>query len=101
MTIKIKQGQADTLTEVVTNLASLSGYTCKLYIETIDGTVIDTITGSISTLTVTYEISTTNSVSYTIGEHKYETWAFDDSGHKYPLSDGKFIITAPVQNNPS
>ena len=48
--IKIKQGDADTFTETITGLDSLSGYSAKMYIYNKDETELDTIAGSIDGL---------------------------------------------------
>ena len=96
----IKQGDADTLTEVVSELSSLSGYTAKMYIKKPDGTAIDTITGTIDTLTITYEIYNNDSILYPIGVNKYETKIVDTSDHVYTLSYGTYPVEAALNKNP-
>lgn len=99
--IKIYQGDADTLTEIITNLASLSGYTAKMYIKEADGTAIDTITGTIATLTITYEILNEDSKVYPVGRHNFETKVFDSNDHVYTPSKGKFLVLTPLEEDPS
>ena len=101
MVIKIKQGDSDTLTEPIEGLSSLSGYTAKLYIKTLAGVEVDTITGSIVALVVTYEIVNDDSQDYPIGAHDYESKIFDVSDHVYTTSKDKFIVEKATENNPS
>lgn len=99
--IKIYQGDADTLTETITGLASLSGYTGKLYIYTQGGTEVDTITGTVSGLTVTYQLVNEDTKAYTVGKHKFETKLFDSSDHVYTPTDGVFWVLKPIEEDPS
>jgi hypothetical protein len=99
--IKIYQGDADTLTETITGLNSLSGYTAKLYIYETDGTEVDTISGTIDGLTITYEIVNNDSKSYAIGRHDFETKIFDTNDHVYTPTKGKFIVLTPIEEDPS
>jgi hypothetical protein len=99
--ITLRQGDSDTLTEVIENLTALTGYTAKLYIVDADGTEVDTITGSISTLTITYEIVNESSKAYPVGSHKFETKIFDRSDHVYTPSFGKFIVESAIENDPA
>lgn len=101
MIITIHQGDADTLTETITGLASLTGYTAKLYIYTQGGTEVDTITGTISSLTVTYQIVNEDSKAYTVGKHRFETKLFDSSDHVYTPTYGTFLVLEPIENDPS
>lgn len=98
--LKIYRGDAETITEVVSNLASLTGYVAKLYIEEYDGTVLDVITGTIATLTITYELTNNETILYTVGVHKYETKVIDTSDHVYTLSYGTFTVEDPLNKNP-
>lgn len=100
-TIKIKQGAADTLTETITGISSLTGYTAKMYVKEQDGTVVDTLTGTIATLTITYEIHNDASKVYKIGDHLFETAIFDSSDHVYYPTSGNFIVERSLNNNPS
>ena len=99
-TIMIKKGDADTLVETITGLSSLSGYTAKMYIY--DGTtILDTITGTISGLTITYQIVNESSKNYGIRTYRYETKIFDLSDHVYTPSSGKFIVNNTIEEDPS
>jgi len=99
--IKIYQGDSDTLTETITGLDTASGYTAKLYLKQLDGTAIDTITGSISTLTVVYEIINNNSKAYPIGRHNLESKIFDTEDHVYTTSKREFVVMSALNNDPS
>ena len=99
--IKIYQGDADTLTVTVTGLTTASGYTSKLYLKKFDGTAIDTITGSVDTLTVTYEIINENSKAYPIGRHNLESKIFDTEDHVYTLVKGEFVVMTALNNDPT
>ena len=101
MSIKIYQGDADTLTETITGLDTASGYTAKLYLKTLSGTAIDTITGSVDTLTVTYEIINENSKAYPIGRHNLESKIFDTEDHVYTTSKEEFVVLTALNNDPS
>ena len=100
-TIVLRQGDADTLTEVIENLTALTGYTAKMYIVKSDGTAVDTITGTIDTLTITYEILNESSKLYPVGVHDFETKIFDSSDHVYTPSYGKFIVEPAKEEDPS
>lgn len=99
--IKIYQGDADTLSELVTGLDTASGYTAKLYLKKLDGTAIDTITGSVNTLTITYEIINENSKVYPVGRHNLETKIFDTEDHVYTLSKREFVVMSALNNDPT
>ena len=99
-TITIKQGDADTITEVITGLSSLTGYTAKLLIYN-GTTLIDTITGTIATLTVTYQLLNEDTKAYPLGTYKYETKLFDSSDHVYTASSGAFEIEETIEEDPS
>jgi len=99
--IVLRQGDADTLTEVIENLTALTGYTAKLYIVEADGTSVDTITGNISGLNITYEIVNESSKAYPVGVHDFETKIYDSSDHVYTPSYGKFIVEPAKENDPS
>jgi hypothetical protein len=99
--IVIKQGDADTLTEVITGLTSLSGYTAKMYIYDEEGVLIDTITGTINGLTITYELVNDDTKMYDVDTYNYETKLFDSSDHVYTPSSGKFIVNAALNSDPS
>ena len=99
--IKIYQGDADTLTETITGLDTASGYSAKLYLKTLAGVAIDTITGSVDTLTVTYEIVNEYSKSYPVGRHDLESKIFDSEDHVYTTSRREFVVLTPLNNDPS
>lgn len=100
-TLYIPKGDADTLTETITGINSLSGYTAKMYIYDVADTLKTTITGSISTLTVTYEITNDTTKAYDVGSYYFETKIFDSSDHVYTQSDGLLIIQPARQSDPS
>lgn len=99
--ICIKQGDADTLTETITGLTSLAGYSAKLYIYDSAGTLIDTITGTVDGLTVVYQLVNEDTKSYPLGRHKFEAKIWDASDHVYTTSADKFIVSEPLVNDPS
>ena len=98
--IKIFQGDSDTLTETITGLDTASGFTAKLYLKKLDGTAIDTITGTVSALTAIYEIINESSKAYPIGRHNLETKIFDASDHVYTLSKCEFVVMSALNNDP-
>ena len=101
--ISIPRGDADTFTETITNLNSLSGYTAKMYIYKFGhrGRLLDTLTGSISGLDITYQIVNDNSKAYAKGVHKYETKIYDASDHVYTPSKGNFTVSRSINTDPS
>jgi len=99
--IKIRKGDADTLTETITNLASLTGYSAKLYVYNQAGTLLDTFTGVISSLTITYQILNEDTKTYALGEYKFETKIWDSSDHVYTPSYGKFIVLSALVSDPA
>ena len=99
--LTVRHGNSDTFTDVVSNLTSLSGYTAKQYIYNSDGDLVLTITGSISTLTVTYELTNDACKALVFEKHYYESIVFDANDHVYTLSWGPFILTAAKNTNPS
>jgi hypothetical protein len=99
--INLKQGDATTLTEVISGLSSLSGYTAKLYIYTKAGVEVAVITGTASGLSVTYEIVNENSKVYPAGLHDFETKLFDASDHVYTPCCGTVNIEKALKSDPS
>lgn len=99
----IKQGDADTLTETVSGVTSLSGYSARMLIFKSDKTSIDTITGTVNAtgLTATYEIENENSKAYPPGTHYFETKVFDTVDHVYTPSAGFFIVEQTSNEDPS
>ena len=100
-TIQIFQGDATTLTEEIVDLDSSAGYTATLYIVDGDGDEVDTITGTIDDLEITYEIENDDSKAYPVGNHSFETKIYDDSDHVYTLSYGRFIVDTPINTEPN
>lgn len=99
--LTIKQGDSDTLTETVTVLTSLSGYSAKLYIYTTGGTLVDSFDGVISGLTITYDILNEDTKSWTTGKHRLFTKIWDSSDHVYTPFDGKIWVQGTDVNDPS
>ena len=99
--INLKQGDSTTITEVISGLSSLSGYTAKLYIYTKAGVEVDVITGTVASLTVTYIIVNEDSKVYPVGLHDFETKLFDASDHVYTPSCGKVNVEASLKSDPS
>ena len=99
--ISIKQGDADTLTETITGLDSLAGFTAKLYIVDSAGVAVDTITGIITDLEIAYEILNEASKLYPIGIHNFETKIWDSSDHVYTPTTGKFVVESVIEKDPS
>lgn len=99
--IKIFQGDAVVIEETITGLASLADYTAKMYVKKKDGTEIDTLTGSIVSLVITYTILNEDSKAYPIGDHNFETKLFDAEDHVYTPSKGIFIVEQVLKEDPS
>ena len=99
--LRLKQGDADTYTDTVTGLSSLSGYTAEMYIKDAAGDLVLTIVGSISGLVVTYEIVNENTKGLAVETHWFETKVFDSSDHVYTPSEGKLIISSAIVEDPS
>ena len=99
--ITIYKGDADTITETITGLSSLSGYSAKLYIYSLSGTLIDTFTGTINGLTITYDIKNEDTKSYTEGTYDFFTKIWDSSDHVYTPTSGTFVVKYSVVSDPS
>lgn len=99
--LSIKQGDADTLTDIITGLDSLAGYQAKMYIYKSDGTVIDTLTGIISGVTVTYELINESTKAYPVGTYEFECKVWDSSDHVYSDMRGLIEIQTAHENDPS
>lgn len=97
--IRIPKGDADTLTETVTGLSSLSGYTAKLYLYDNSGTLKLTETGTIATLTISYDITNEDTKSLAVGKYFIETKIFDAADHVYTLQRKKPLIIDYVYNS--
>lgn len=100
-TIRLYQGDADTLTETITGLSSLAGYSAKLYVTDSSGTAVLTKTGTIASLTVTYDIVNEDTKGIAIGTYDYETKLYDSADHVYTPSKGKFVIMNVIEEDPS
>jgi len=99
--LTIKQGDASTFTETISGISSVSGYSAKMYIFDSDGTVQATITGTLGTLTVTYEITNETTKLLTPGTYEFETKLFDSNDHVYSQSNGIFEIRSTKEEDPS
>ena len=101
--IAIKQGDADTFSETITGLSTLSGYTCKMYIfkNNAAKTAVASITGTATLLVIAYELTNEKSKAFDIGMYRYETKIFDSSDHVYTPSTGKFIVGYSSQSDPT
>jgi len=99
--LTVRQGNSDTFTDVVSGLTSLSGYTAKMYVYNIAGTLLLTLTGSISTLTITYQLTKVASKALAVASHYYESIVFDSNNHVYTSTWGPLVITTAKNNNPS
>jgi rRNA maturation endonuclease Nob1 len=100
MAIIIKQGDADTLTETITGLSSLAGYSGKMYIYR-GSVLLATLTGVVSGLTVVYTITNEVSKLWAVGNYNYETKIYDTADHVYTCSTGEFIVTSTIEEDPS
>ena len=99
--ITIRKGDADTLTETIVGLVSLSGYTAKMYITTSAGVALATLTGVIDGLTITYQLVNEATKLYAVGDYNFETKIYDASDHVYTPSYGKFIVLSTVEEDPA
>jgi hypothetical protein len=99
--ITIYKGDADTLTETITGLSSLAGYSAKLYVYNLSRTLVDTFTGTPSGLTITYQILNEDTKNYTVGVYNFETKIWDSSDHVYTPTKGKFLVRNPLVSDPS
>jgi hypothetical protein len=99
--ISIKQGDASTFTEAITGISSTTGYSAKMYVYDADNTAILTISGTVGTLSVVYEIINENTKSLTAGTYNYETKLFDSSDHVYSQGRGIFEIRETHEEDPS
>jgi hypothetical protein len=99
--LTIKRGDADTFTEVITNLSSLSGYSAKMYIYDDDETEVESITGTINGLTVTYDLNNETSKALAAGTYRFETKLWDASDHVYTPSYGVFVVEESYENDPA
>lgn len=98
--LKIKQGGSTVITDTITGLSSLSGYSAKLYIYN-GSTLLKAITGSISGLIVTYLIVNEDSKGWTPKRYSYETKLYDSSDHVHTPSEGIFKVMSALVTDPS
>jgi hypothetical protein len=101
--IKIYRGDSLTITETVSGLTTLTGYSAKLYIQTTAGVDVGNVSGTVDAddLTVTYSVLNESSKSWDVGNYLYETKIWDSSDHVYTLSTGRFIVLKSLENDPS
>ena len=98
--IKINQGDSDTLSETITGIDSLAGFTARMFIVDYAGTEVDTLIGTIEGLVITYKIVNENSKLYLIGKHDFETKIFDNNDNVYTPTSGKFIVEPVIEEDP-
>lgn len=99
--ISIKQGDASIFTEAITGISSTTGYSAKMYVYDADNTAILTITGTVGTLSVVYEITNEDTKALTAGTYNYETKLFDSTDHVYSQGRGIFEIRETHEDDPS
>ncbi len=99
--LSIRKGDCDIFEETITNLSSLSGYTGKMYVYDDAGDAIATITGTISGLVVSYELTNEVSKALEAGTYSFETKLFDSSDHVYTPSAGIFEVRETNEEDPS
>jgi len=99
--LEIRKGDSDVFTETITGLASLSGYTAKMYIYNTAGTLITSATGAIDGLTASYTFLNNTTKAWTLGRYNFETKLFDASDHVYTPSYGKFVVLSANNTDPS
>jgi hypothetical protein len=99
--LTLVKGDADTFTETIENLSSLSGYSAKLYIYTSGGVLVDTFDGTISGLTVTYDIKNEDTKGWVTGKHTLFTKLWDASDHVYTPTRTKIHVLASDVTDPS
>jgi hypothetical protein len=93
----LTKGDADTWTETVTGLSSLSGYSAKAYVYTTGGTLVDTFTGTVSGMTITYDIKNEDTKTWATGKHNVFTKIWDTSDHVYsPFKDKIVVLNSDV-----
>ena len=99
--LKLPAGDSDTLTETITGLTSLSGYSAKMYIYDQSGVLKLTLSGTINALIVTYEIVNEQSKLLTPGQYFFESKIFDTSDHVYTTTAGTLLIKNAKNTDPS
>lgn len=89
--ITIKAGDAATITETITGLKSLSGYTAKLYIRDHEKVLIEKEAVIIG-MVATYEIMHDDTKELVPGTYDFETKIYDGDDHVYSQSYGIFEV---------
>ena len=98
--LSIHQSRKLVFTETVTGLDSLSGYTAKCYFVESDGTAILTVTGSVSSLVITFTVTADQMDDFTVGVHNFEVIIFDGT-NEYTIDEGHLRVKATVENDPT
>jgi hypothetical protein len=98
--IFLKRGDSDTLSETITGIDSLAGFSAKMFIVDSAGTEVDTLDGTIEGLVITYEIVNEDSKVYPIGIHNFETKIFDDNDNVFTPTRGKFVVEEVIEEDP-
>ena len=99
--ISIKKGDASTFTEAITGISSTTGYSAKMYVYDADNTAILTVSGTVGTLSVVYEITNEDTKALAVGSYSYETKLFDSSDHVYSQGRGIFEIRETHEEDPT
>lgn len=101
--IRLPQGDSLTITESVSGLTDLTGYSAKIYIQSTASVDVGSAVGIIDTdeFTITYSILNEASKLWAVGHYLYETKIWDSSDHVYTLNTGRFIVTKALENDPS
>lgn len=99
--LELRKGDAATLTETISGLSSLAGYSAKLYIYKKNGTSAYSVSGVISSLTITYTFLNEVTRLYDVGTYNYETKIWDALDNVYTPSYGTFVILSALNTNPS
>jgi hypothetical protein len=99
--ISIKKGDASTFTEAISGISSTTGYSAKMYVYDADNTAILTVSGTVGTLSVVYEITNEDTKALTAGTYSYETKLFDTTDHVYSQGHGIFEIRSTNEEDPS
>ena len=99
--IRLKQGDAHTVTETITGIDSLSGYSAKLYVKDEHGAEVLTKAGSIASLVITYSLLNDDTKDITKGEYYFETKIWNASDNVFTPSEGRFIVEEVLEEDPS
>jgi hypothetical protein len=99
--LHIRQGDADTLTETITGLSSLSGYSAKMYIYSEAGTLLASVSGTINALVITYNLVNETTKLWATGTYYFETKIWDSSDHVYTPTTGMIVVEKTQEEDPS